>query len=634
MRVLHITSEAVPFAKTGGLGDVGGALPVATAELGMTTAVVLPYYSKVRKHAASLTRVLGSVECPYAGGSRPFSLWQGFLSKSPRVPIWFVRNEGVFETSDDLYGTEPGSYGDGHTRFLYFAEAAIRVAKATGFRPDVFHLHDWQASLVAPLLRTRWKHDADLSKAATLLTIHNLAYQGDFSIDDLRAAGIPQELLREGRLLVNGRGNLLAGGIRMVDGLTTVSRTYAREILRAEFGNGLEGVIATREGLLDGIVNGLDVDAWNPETDRKIAARYSAEAPEGKVACRSALLAAYGLKDRGGPVFGAVARLVAQKGLDLLSTSLPAVLRERPDIRVVVLGTGDRSVERALLALARTFPDNVAVDLRFDDGRAHVVEAGADFFLMPSRFEPCGLNQLISMRYGTPPIVRATGGLVDTVIDANAEHLGDGTATGILFRDATAAALEAAIRRAIDLHDRGLHVAMSLEGMRGDWSWTRSARDYAAAYARARERRAGGSLHLADVLPTTSEEPTTPWLPPLVEIPDHHPRDVLWAVPRDPWTLYACWELGGDASRRRLAAIDPSRRDDIRYILRLIERATRTFHDIDVGGLAKEWMADVEPGRGYDVELLMRLPGESDRLLLAWAPPDQPPVPPSEAAIA
>ncbi len=633
MRVLHITSEAVPFAKTGGLGDVGGALPTALAELGLKVAVVMPYYKKVAKHAASLTRILSKVDCPFAGAARPFSLWQGYLPGAIRVPVWFVRNEGIFEVGDDLYGTEPGSYGDGHVRFIYFAEAAIRVAKAVGFRADIVHLHDWQAALVAPLLRTRWRNDPDLSSAATVITIHNLAYQGVFPLADLEAASLPSELLEEGRLLKDGTGNLLAGGLRFVDGISTVSRTYAQEILTPEFGNGLDGLLRWREPLLDGIVNGLDTTAWDPENDTAIAASYSSSDLSGKSTCKSALLKAAGLSDQGGPVFGAVARLVSQKGLDLLATALPPILRARPDARVVILGTGEPGVENALNEVQAEFQNQVCVWLKFDDPLAHRVEAGSDFFLMPSRFEPCGLNQLISMRYGTPPIVRRTGGLADTVTDASHENLLANTATGVVFDESTPAALQSAIERALILFDNGNHVAMAKAGMSTDWSWARSAREHILSYARATERRTGGSQHLHEVLPSAAPEPAEPWLPPLPEIPDSHQRDTLYATARDPWTVFALWEIGGEESTQRWLSLSANERANVTYTLRLINAHTRVFHDIDAGGLAKEWMATVAPDTTFEVELLVAVPGRPLERIMTSAPVTTPPTPPVEAAI-
>jgi starch synthase len=628
MRVLLLSAEVYPFAKTGGLGDVAGALPRALDRLGVEVGVVMPWYRKIAKKPPAVEVVAESVPCRFAGAERPFRLLRGALPGPEKIPVWFVQNEGVFEADDEIYGTSPGSYGDGHLRFVYWAEAALRIPAATGFFPDVFHLNDWQAALVAPLLRFSAVHDRRLDAAATLLTIHNLAYQGTFPEADLAHAGLPSGLLQEGRLLEQGSGNLLAGGIRYADALSTVSRTYAKEILTKEQGAGLEGLLQWREPLLRGIVNGLDTDVWDPARDADLAARYDEDSLASKDRNRDALLEAFGLPASPGPVFGIVSRLTNQKGLDLVPDAIGPFLRREPDARLVVLGSGDPDLEGAFRELAADHPRQAAARLKFDDALAHRIEAGADFFLMPSRFEPCGLNQLISMRYGTPPIVRRTGGLADTVADATPEALAAGAATGIVFDDATPASLAAALDRARDLfRDPEATLAVRRAAMSQDLSWDTSAREYVAVYDEALERRRGGAPHLAGLLPAKLAEPSEAVLPPLAKLPDFYARDVLVAIPRDPYTLFCAWELGGPASVDRLLRLRPETRGAATYVVRLVEHHSRAVSDLEAGGFARDWFCEVSPGATYEVELLLRLPGEPLRQLLTAGPVTMPPAP-------
>jgi starch synthase len=615
-----------PFAKTGGLGDVAGALPRALARLGIEVGVVMPYYRKVAARKPAVDVVAESVACPFGGSDRPFGLLRGTLPGPEAIPVWFVRNPWVFEADDPIYGDAPGSYGDGHLRFVYWSEAALRIPAATGFFPDVFHLNDWQAALVAPLLRFASHADRALDAAATVLTIHNLAYQGTFSEADLLHAGVPTGLLEAGRLLEGGGGNLLAGGIRYADALSTVSRTYAREILTSEQGAGLDGLLRWREPLLRGIVNGLDTDVWDPAADPHLAAAYDASHLDAKRRNKDAVLADFGLRGTAGPVFGIVSRLTSQKGLDLVSEAIAPILAAEPHARLVVLGSGDPGLERAFRDLAAAHPGRAAARLTFDDAMAHRVEAGADFFLMPSRFEPCGLNQLISMRYGTPPIVRRTGGLADTVRDATPDAIARGEATGIVFDDDAPEALADAIRRALDLFaDARSYRRVQRAAMSQDLSWARSAREYVALYEEALDRRRGGAPHLAGLLPPRLVEPAAAVLPPLAPVPVFYARDVFIAIPRDPRTLFCAWELGGPASVDRLLRMPAPRRQTVSYVVRLVDAQSRGVTDVEVGGLARSWFCDVAPGRSYEAELLLREPGEPLRQLMTFGPVTMPP---------
>lgn len=627
VRVLLLSSEVYPFAKTGGLGDVAGALPRALAAMGVDVAVAMPYYSKVRDRRDPVDVVAEEVPCAYAGEDRPFRLLRGHLPGPEKVPVYFVRNEGVFEADQDIYGQDAGSYGDGHLRFLYFSFAALEIPKATGFWPDVWHLQDWQSAAVAPLLRFLKAGDRRYADAAAVLTIHNLAYQGAFPAADLKAAGVPDDLLQEGRLLEGGTGNLLAGGLRYADALSTVSKTYAKEILTPEFGNGLDPLLRWREDLLLGIVNGLDLDVWNPSVDKNLPAKYDADSLPRKKKNKVELLKRSKLDPTDGPVLGVVSRFSSQKGLSLVPPVIERLLAERDDLRLAALGSGEPPIEKAFKALAEKHPRRVSAALKFDEKLSHLIEAGADVFLMPSQFEPCGLNQLISMRYGTPPVVRATGGLEDTVTDADDAALRDGTATGFKFKESTEAALEAAVRRALALYDDPARFdAVRRAGMTSDWSWERSAREYLTLFETALERRRRGAEHLKGLAPEVEEqEPDEVYLPPVAAVPDWYPRDVLDAFPRDPWTLYVGWELGGEASRRRFEALDARGRASLRYVLRLVDRDRRWTFDHEVG-VAKNWFATVTPGATYEVELLVAVADGPLEQLMTTGPVAQPPV--------
>ena len=604
MKVLLAASEVHPFAKTGGLADVAGALPRALADLGVEVAVCLPFYRKVRRRSDRLEVVAERVDCTFAGSPRPFRLLRTTLPGCNDVAVYLIENPGVFEAEDALYGTEPGSYGDGHLRFLYFSKALLHLPRAAEFLPDVIHLNDWQTALAAPLLRTLFKDDADLSRAACVLTIHNLAYQGVFPAEDLRRAGIPDFLLREGRLLEKGEGNMLAGGIRFADALSTVSRSYADEILTPEFGCGLEAVLLWRKRLLRGIVNGLDTETWNPATDPNLPVNYDAEHLEGKRRCRAALLRECSLAECSGPVFGIVSRLVAQKGLGLVLPVMEDLLESGRELRLVVLGSGEPALEQAFQDLSRRFPGRVHARLTFDAAFASRVEAGADFFLMPSRFEPCGLNQLISMRYGTPPIVRRVGGLKDTVTDATPENLRLGKATGFTFETFDAGALAEAVARALLMHASSPadYRSLQLAGMTSDLSWRKSAGEYLELYRDARFMHAEGS-HLRPLLEGLPREPLgveLPWIPPP---PEHYDRDVLTVLPRSPDELFVRFEISTATLAERARAGAETSEFDLVLVVESGEDPPRV---LPVARHGWRFVRNLAPGRTYRVSLQVR----------------------------
>ncbi|AKJ00962.1 starch synthase [Archangium gephyra] len=466
MKILYVASEVAPFSKTGGLGDVAGALPAELAALGHEVKVVSPRYGSIKTDRLTPTGHHLELRFPFGVERGPILS----LRPSPNLELLFLENEHYYNRGG-IYGDRWGEFGDNHRRYAYLSIGALQAAQRLGFTPDIVHLNDWQTGLTAVALRRAFQATA-LGRARSVLTIHNLAYQGQFGKEIMGDLGLPWELFTaEQGLEFYDTVNFLKGAIQFSDALTTVSPTYAREIQQPEGGANLDGLLRRRQGVLSGILNGIDVHEWNPETDTYLPERYGADDLSGKAACRRELLRRFGLDpDTRAPVFGIVSRLAWQKGVDLLLEVMPQALQA--DIRFVAVGSGEGRYEDGLRTLQHHFPGQVGTFIGFDQGLSHLVEAGADFFIMPSRYEPCGLNQMYSLRYGTVPIVRATGGLVDTV-DGSME--GD----GILFEAFHPAALLAALRRAQALYAEPERLrAFRRRGMGRDFSWAASARRY------------------------------------------------------------------------------------------------------------------------------------------------------------
>ncbi|MHC4480110.1 MAG: glycogen synthase GlgA [Planctomycetota bacterium] len=497
MQVLMVASEVAPFSKEGGLADVLGALPAAVARLGHDVAVVSPLYRGVRQRAAEV----GSPLKPVDGGAFtvaigdagvPAAVWQS-ATPDGEVTLYFLENDRYYDR--DGYYTRPSDnaeYQDNSERFIFLSRGALEMCKVLGLAPQIIHCHDWPTGLVP--IYVRHVYDEDLSEVATVFTIHNIAYQGLFWHWDMKLAGLPWSLFTWKMLEYYGNLSFLKGGLVGADALTTVSKTYSREIQTEEHGRGMHGVLQERAPDLYGIVNGIDNDVWNPATDSRIPANYSAEDLSGKARCKEVLQERFGLPTRPEvPLIGMVCRLVDQKGLDLLREALPGLLEG--DIQFVVLGRGDPEHHGFLSRMQSARPDAFGVLLAYSDEVAHLVEAGSDMFLMPSRFEPCGLNQLYSLAYGTVPVVRETGGLADTVTDYSDERLRSGIATGFTFGPYEARALAEALGRALGVYaDGDRWRCLMLNGMAQDWSWERSAREYVEVYQEAL-RKVSGQLH-------------------------------------------------------------------------------------------------------------------------------------------
>jgi starch synthase len=482
VRLLYIASEMAPFAKTGGLGDVMGALPRELHRRGHEVRVFLPAYGRIDAAKYGLARSPGSPEIELRLGAHRVVVTIAVATlPGSDLPVHFVHCPG-------LYG-RPSIYtndGDEHLRFLALSYAALEACRRTGFAPDVVHCHDWATALVPLILKTVYAKDALLGRARSLLTIHNLRYQGIFGaavIADTGLAGAQgrfhQDQLREGRV------NFLLHGLLYADGVTTVSPSYSREIQGPEQGAGLDGFLRARSSTVVGILNGVDYDEWSPERDAHIPYRYGPDDLSGKELDKEWLLGQLGLPYVPGvPLFGVVSRLVGQKGLDLLADVAPALL-QRHGFQLAVLGSGEHRLEERFARLQRAFPRQVCFYRGFSNELAHGIEAGADMFVMPSRYEPCGLNQLYSLRYGTVPIVHRTGGLADTV------RLWDprtGEGTGFPFEQHDAPGLRWGIQAALGVYrDRSAWRRLMRNGMAQDWSWERQARLYELLYSRQRE---------------------------------------------------------------------------------------------------------------------------------------------------
>jgi starch synthase len=484
-------SEVAGFAKTGGLADVAGALPAALARRGNLVAVVMPLYRAVRRAGVSVEPT--GIVLPIPMGDRVLAC-RVFRSRLPRtdVPVFLIEHTPYYERDDAAAGrglyqhqTTDGKidYWDNGERFVFFNRAVLELVPHLGFTPDVIHANDWQTGLIPVYLSEMYRTNPGFQRVRSVFTIHNIAYQGSFPRQLLNYTGLPDRLYNPGQLEHYGF-NFLKAGVVFADAVTTVSPTYAREIQTAEFGCGLEGLLTTVHGKLSGIVNGCDYEQWNPATDRHIRAPYTAETVfEQKPQCKADLQSRFRLaEDPAAPVLGVVARLVSQKGIDLVLSAAPGFLDQ--GCQLVVLGDGDAVFHEQLQALRDRYPDRVGIYLGFSDPLAHAIEAGSDLFLMPSRYEPCGLNQLYSLKYGTPPVVRTTGGLADTVVNATVENLADGRATGFAFGDYTAHALYETVRWALTLYrDRPAEFRRVVRtAMAQDWSWARSAEAYEKLY--------------------------------------------------------------------------------------------------------------------------------------------------------
>jgi starch synthase len=487
MRITFAASECVPFAKTGGLADVAGTLPRILAGAGHDVSVFVPLYRQT--HVAGAQPVVRSITIPFDDHYRFCSVLSG--DPGSKVRYYFVDYPPFFDRPGGLYGTSAGDYPDNAERYALFCRAVLEASKVLGV-PEIFHCHDWQTALIPILLRTQYAEDPAFRDVATVFTIHNVGYQGVFTPDTLPLLTLPWDLFTISKMEFFGNVNFLKGALVYADFITTVSHRYAHEIQTTEFGFGLEGVLKDRAATVAGILNGVDYDEWNPATDKLIAANYTPSDLSGKAKCKEDLLRTVGLQqpDTELPVIGIVSRFASQKGFDLILQIMDRLARE--EMILIALGSGDTSYEEMFLRLQRHFPGKVAVRVAYDNALAHKIEAGSDMFLMPSRYEPAGLNQIYSLKYGTVPIVRATGGLDETIESWDGRT---GRGTGFKFTDYNGEALLAKIKEALTaFHDKSAWSKLMRNGMAKDFSWQASAKEYVKVYEKVRHMKAAPGL--------------------------------------------------------------------------------------------------------------------------------------------
>lgn len=480
-KILFASSEVAPFAKTGGLADVSSSLPAALASLGHQVRAVMPLYRSVMEGDFDLMLLGNALEVPFRGERLKTSVFQA--KRGRNLMIYFVKRDEFFDRSG-LYGTSEGDYFDNPERFVFFSRAVLHLSKLIGFQPQICHCNDWQTALVPVYLKSLYRDDPFFAHTAAIFTIHNLAYQGVFRPQTMDISGLPSSLFSIKGLEFYGKMNFMKGGIQFSEIITTVSEKYAEEIQTPEYGYGLEGVLRDRKDDIWGVLNGVDYASWNPKSDPHIASHYDAKNLSGKKACKEELMKIFKFPgNQEAPVIGMISRLADQKGFDILSGGIEELLNL--DLYLVLLGKGDEKYEKQFVALGKKHKGRFGVRIDFDNILAHKIEAGSDFFLMPSRYEPCGLNQMYSMKYGTIPIARATGGLDDTIKEFDPEA---GTGNGFKFVEYSSRALIEKVKKALIVYkEKKLWLRLVRNAMKEDYSWKKSAARYEEIYRRALE---------------------------------------------------------------------------------------------------------------------------------------------------
>jgi len=478
LKVLFLSPEAVPFAKTGGLADVAGALPNALKRLGVNVDLMLPFYRVVREGGFEPRLLLKDLKVTL-GNSELTAQVLGAKTEAG-LPVYLIEREDLYDRPN-LYGNPMGDYYDNLERFTFFSHAALRTVETLSIKPDVIHCHDWQTGLVPALLRGPYRDSPFLGAAGTIFTIHNLGYPGLFPSENLPLTGLSrEEFFHPEGLEYYGKISLLKAGIVYSDAITTVSPTYSKEIQTPEYGMGMEGILRSRRAYLQGILNGVDYSVWDPSQDPHIPVHFSPRKMAGKQRCKESLLQEMGLDPSLAkrPLLGMVSRLDVQKGLDLLVQILDDILDF--NVGLVVLGSGDEQIQQAIRHAAERSPGRIGLRIGFDEPLAHRIMAGVDVFLIPSRYEPCGLTQMYALKYGTIPVVRATGGLDDTVIQSDSQT---NEGNGFKFEPYKPAAFLKTIRQAVDLFsDPTAWRKLMANGMKADFSWKQSAQEYLELY--------------------------------------------------------------------------------------------------------------------------------------------------------
>lgn len=481
MKVLLVSSEVAPFSKTGGLADVSGSLPVALKQLGCDIRVVTPLYKMVKESGCTAEKILKGLKVKVGGSFRKGDVSLSFLNGS--VKTYLIEKDQYFNR-EYLYGTTKGDYSDNATRFTFFSLMVLKLCKEIGFRPDIIHCNDWQSGLIPAYLRKVYQDDPFFAHTGVLFTIHNLAYQGSFPKEKIALTGLPPEIFTPEGIEFWGKLSFLKAGIVYSEVINTVSQAYSREIQTPEYGCGMEGILAYRKDDLFGIINGVDYKTWNPEKDTFIAANYSKDNLSGKSQCKADLISQFGLHKslNNHPLLGMISRLADQKGFDLVAEIMEDLMDL--DVGFVLLGTGEQKYHKLFLDIAKKYPEKAGIKLTYDNTLAHKIEAGCDMFLMPSKYEPCGLNQIYSLRYGTIPVVRATGGLDDTIKDYT---LSSEEGNGFKFTNYTPREFLDKVREALKIYERrDVWLKLVKKVMSLDFSWENSARQYMDLYHKAR----------------------------------------------------------------------------------------------------------------------------------------------------
>jgi len=484
LKILFLSSETYPFAKTGGLADVAGSLPKALKELGHEIRVIMPKYKEINERRYVLREVirLKDIAIDFGDEKIHFNVKSAFIPDS-KIQIYFIDYKPFFYR-DGLYinNRTKEEYPDNGLRFSLYCRSVLETLKLLYWQPQIIHCNDWQTGLIPFYLRTSFKDDPFFKKCRTLITIHNLGYQGIFDTSILPQIDVPEDMFHPGSPLEYfGKINFLKTGINFSDYITTVSETYAQEIQgSSEYGCGLEGVLKDNNERLLGILNGVDYSVWNPEVDKYIPENYSYNTIKNKYQNKTALLKKNGWKDKENvPLIGIISRLADQKGFDILLDVLEKIFLL--DVRIVILGTGEKKYHKLLSGMEKKHPDKLKIYLKFDEKLAHLIEAGSDMFLMPSRYEPSGLNQLYSLRYGTVPIVRKTGGLADSISDFSISE--DEKGNGFTFDNYSSEELLAAVQKAIEYYkDTKTWKKIIKNGMKDDYSWNVVAKKYSKIY--------------------------------------------------------------------------------------------------------------------------------------------------------
>ncbi len=476
LNITFISSEATPFAKTGGMADVCGALPIELEKLGLELILVMPYYKQVAQTKPKPRKTRHSVTVRIAGKEIKGDVYSRKITDHFRA--YFIDNPDFF-ARQELYGTPHGDFPDNAQRFGFFCKAALNLLPALAFQPDIIHVHDWQTALVPFLLKTERRNDTFYSRTKTVLSIHNLAYQGLFDKTVLHGLNISRDWFTPKGMEFYGKVNFLKAGLITADNISTVSKKYSLEMQTPEYGCGLDGVLKEQGGHIQGILNGVDYSEWHPQRDKYIVKDYSLDDMSGKMDCRHNLLQEYNLTAKDDtPIIGIISRLADQKGFDILAKAMPSLAEM--DLRILLLGTGENKYHSLFKKMQKKYHEHLGVRLAFNNSLAHKIEAGSDLFLMPSRYEPCGLNQIYSLKYGTIPIVRATGGLDDTIENFNPET---GTGNGFKFKEYSSRALIAKVKEALDMYrHKDYWQKLVINAMGQDFSWPNSARKYVKLY--------------------------------------------------------------------------------------------------------------------------------------------------------